>query len=316
MASFYLCDTVESLQTAIKALSAAPIVYLDCEGDDLGQSENGLAIISLGVFEPQPDDPEWSLSIFLVDILAFKDDKAEHIIPIFDMLQSDTVVKVVFDGRMDACKLLHGHNITLRRTVDLQIVDVTSRERRGEDIEKRLGRLKGTLPSREIEENGYLYRSVHRLNGLAPALMEHGIDVGPKIRLDHSKWMQRPLDVDYQHYAALDIRMISLLHKIFSELDLIGAEIEEQSARYLKLHTKGRPSPDDIYNCHGFLPLGVLKEVQPNADLATCTGCQRSLSPDCFPIKDKRKHVQSTACFVCRAAKIYHTFSKNWKKKK
>jgi exonuclease 3'-5' domain-containing protein 1 len=192
MASFHLCDTEETLQQAIKAVSKTPIVYVDCEGDDLGQSENSLAIISLGVFEPQPDDPEWSLSIFLVDVLAFKGDKAEHIAPIFDMLQSKDIVKVVFDGRMDACEFLHGHNVTLRRVVDLQIADVTSRERRGEDIEMHLERLRSSLPPREIEENGYLFTSVHRLNGLVSALIEHGIETGPKISKPRFPWTSCP----------------------------------------------------------------------------------------------------------------------------
>ncbi|CAG8616226.1 5007_t:CDS:2, partial [Acaulospora colombiana] len=280
--SFHLCDSVEKLQYVIHALSTTPVIYIDCEGNHLGQSEGSLSIISIGVIEPRQG--EWYLSIFLIDVLAFHDRGIEFLYPVFFILQSDAVVKVVFDGRMDASEFLHGYGIILRRVLDLQIADIVSRETKGETQTMQLNRLKSSLPRRELLKNECLFKSIHKLNGLVSALTEHGIMAGSKIKLDHSKWMQRPLDIEYQHYAALDIHMIVLLHTTLLEQGLINGAIEEQSARYIIQHAKARPASTDIYNSHGFLPLGILKQPNYCGKFLWCVGCRKFLAKDCFPM--------------------------------
>jgi exonuclease 3'-5' domain-containing protein 1 len=177
--SFHLCDNAEKLQIAIDAFSTASMVYLDCEGNELGQSEGSLSIISLGVIEPRQG--EWCLSIFLIDVLAFHGREIEFLYPILLILQSNAIVKVVFDGRMDASEFLHGYGILLRRVLDLQIADIVSREIKWETQTMQLNRLKGSLPRRELLKNEGLFKSVHKLNGLVSALMDHGIMSGSKI---------------------------------------------------------------------------------------------------------------------------------------
>lgn len=314
MASFRLCDNFDQLQIAIRTLSAASTIYFDCEGYELGHYEGRLAIISMGVLER--DQGEDRLSIFLIDVLAFRGKrKSKHLIPIFDIIRSDTIVKVVFDGRSDASELLHGSNVTLRRVVDLQVADITSREKRGETQEQRFERLRGLLPRREIEENKSLLRQVQRLNGLVPALLEHGVDVGPKIKIDHSKWMQRPLDTEYQRYAAEDVHLLLLLHRALLENGLINESIEEQSGRYVMQHAKERPSSLDIYSRHGFLPLGVLHDTKTSGSLVFCIRCHKTLPPNCFPAKNKSKRAQPTVCYVCRAVYLRDQWVQSWRKK-
>ncbi|CAG8781916.1 15757_t:CDS:1, partial [Acaulospora colombiana] len=168
-----MCDNFDQLQIAIRTLSAASTIYFDCEGYELGRTDGRLAIISMGAIEKEQGEER--LSTFLIDVLAFQGKrKKKQLIPIFDIIQSSTIVKVVFDGRSDASELLHGSNVTLRRVVDLQIADITSRKQRGETTLRRLERLRGFLPRREIEENASLLRQVQRLNGLISALVEHG----------------------------------------------------------------------------------------------------------------------------------------------
>ncbi|PVF93120.1 hypothetical protein CPB86DRAFT_768345 [Serendipita vermifera] len=310
--SFHLCDSVGKLQMAIHALSTASMVYLDCEGDHLGQSGGSLSIISLGVIEPRQG--EWCLSIFLIDVLAFHDRGIGFLYPIFFILQSDAIVKVVFDGRMDASEFLHGYGIMLRRVLDLQIADIVSRETRGETQVMQLNRLKSSLPRRELLKNESLLKSVHKLNGLVSALTEHGIMAGSKIKLDHSKWMQRPLDIEYQHYAGLDIRMIALLHTTLLEQGLINGAIEEQSARYIVQHAKARPSPNDIYNCHGFLPLGIINQPNYCGKFLWCAACRKFLAKDSFPPSAKGKKPDSL-CYVCRAVNVRYAWVQSWSKR-
>ncbi|CAG8616237.1 5008_t:CDS:2, partial [Acaulospora colombiana] len=82
--------------------------------------------------------------------------------------------------------------------------------------------------------------------------------------IDHSKWMERPLDSEYQRYAAEDVHLLLLLHNALLDKNLIGRATEEQSGRYVMQHAMERPSPVDIYSRHSFLPLGIVQGPQDN----------------------------------------------------
>jgi exonuclease 3'-5' domain-containing protein 1 len=168
-----LCSTPESLRAAVETLSGSSHVFLDCEGHTLGSVGGKLSLLSLGVVLDK--DGERRLSTFLIDTLAFQGPNSHHLIPIFDILRSEVVFKVVFDGRMDASELLHGHGVHLKNVLDLQVADILSREQRGEGIEKRLRRLAEFLPEDEIRRNRTQYLQVQKLNGLESALEEHGV---------------------------------------------------------------------------------------------------------------------------------------------
>lgn len=170
-----LCSTPESLQTVLQALSGQTHVFLDCEGKTLGEAGGKLSLLNLGVVNQNN-----RLQTFLVDVLAFERSNSRYLAPIFEMLRSEEVFKVMFDGRMDASELLHGHGVRLRNVLDLQVADVASRERRGESDNGRLQRLIGFLPQQEINRNRSLYLQVERLNNLDYATVEHGVPGGNK----------------------------------------------------------------------------------------------------------------------------------------
>ena len=56
----------------------------------------------------------------------------------FDILSSNSVTKVVFDGRMDFSALYHEQNVEVQNVLDLQLVDIDSRVIRGEDMSLQL----------------------------------------------------------------------------------------------------------------------------------------------------------------------------------
>jgi exonuclease 3'-5' domain-containing protein 1 len=179
-----LCNTPESLRAAFDAISGHTHIFLDCEGQTLGEVGGKLSLLDVGVV--QEEDSERRLSVFLIDVLAFQGPNSHLLVPIFDIMRSETVFKVVFDGRMDASELLHGHGVQLNNVLDLQVADVLSREKRGESVEGRLQRLVGFLRREEITRNRGLYLQVQKLNGLKWAMEEHGLrcnDNGCELRL-------------------------------------------------------------------------------------------------------------------------------------
>lgn len=173
-----LCNTPETLRAAFDAISGHSHVFLDCEGHTLGEVGGKLSLLNLGVVPGEGG--ERRPSIFLIDILAFQGPKSHHLVPIFDIMRSETVFKVVFDGRMDASELLHGHGVQLRNVLDLQVADILSREKRGESVQERLGRLVGFLRQEEITQNRSLYLQVQKLNGLKSAMEEHVFGINDK----------------------------------------------------------------------------------------------------------------------------------------
>jgi exonuclease 3'-5' domain-containing protein 1 len=175
MNPYTLCDTLELVDQAVRTLSQSSVIFLDCEGQVLGQTDGILSLIGLGVTHENMDG-DIELSIFLVDVLAFahNSDMALYLRPLFEILSSEAIHKVVFDGRMDASELLHGYGVQLRGVLDLQIADVMSRKKRAETLDKQLYRLLGFLGKHELLQNRNLYMYVHRLNSLQGALKEHG----------------------------------------------------------------------------------------------------------------------------------------------
>lgn len=116
-ASYVVCDNEHDLgqlktciQTVIKSASSEQkgIVFLDCEGRDLGRVGGRLGLVQLGIEN----------DIYLVDVIAFP----ETIPTVKDILENPVLEKVVWDGRSDYSELWHGHEIRIDPVIDLQLV--------------------------------------------------------------------------------------------------------------------------------------------------------------------------------------------------
>jgi len=310
--SYRVCSTVASLTAAVDVLSEHSHIFLDCEGRTLGLVGGKLSLLNLGVVD-DTEDGEQHLSIFVIDILAFQGARSHHLIPVFDILKSEEVFKVVFDGRMDASELLHGHGVQLLNVLDLQVADILSREKRGEDVDQQLQRLAGFLPKSELGRNPSFYYCVQKLNGMASAMREHGIEGGKKRDVDHSKWIKRPMNEASLLYAAEDICKIQQLYDVFVEEGYIDEEtLVQQSASYMYLHAKVRPIGGK-YQTPGLFPLAVFLKTPTDAP-TQCRGCERSLPETCFTRSAARGKTRKI-CFVCRAIDTNEQLCPKWRRK-
>lgn len=167
---FTYCDKEIDLLEATKSLQDSSILFFDCEGEDMGAQSGHLWLISLGTASPG------SQRIYLFDVLAIG---TEGLKPIFDILASKKIQKVVFDGRMDQSALYHEYGVTMQNVVDLQLADIKSRPRRGEKrgSKEQLDRLLRYIPRYEMDAHRGLYQKVQRLAGLGQAVREHKVKV-------------------------------------------------------------------------------------------------------------------------------------------
>jgi len=334
--SYTICNTTDTLDAALQILSLMDRVFLDCEGVGLGSEGGSLSIISLGaMMETKPNEPK-TLVVFLIDVPALHNRRTRKIMrnrKIKRILESKAIRKVMFDGRKDASEFFHGFGVELEGVIDLQIADIMSRSKRHEGIERQLGRLTLFVPEWEIIRNRAVYSRLTKLNGLDAALREHGIDVAPKrsmsinlrishnadviwTEIDHTKWLERPLDLVYVQYAVEDIQKIQILYDTFVKNGYIPAPgLDEKSALYIGQHYAGRPAVIDPYKSHGLLPLGIFHKGSIEGSIR-CPGCERELPSNCFTTRGKKKRHLSEMCLVCQAVECHEKYMKRWKQNK
>ncbi|KAG6884243.1 hypothetical protein C0993_012835, partial [Termitomyces sp. T159_Od127] len=241
-----------SIRKAFAVLNTSSIVALDCEGRDLGEVGGKLSLISLRTIRPAH-----CAQAFLIDTVRLK---GERLRPIYDILESTHVRKVVYDGRKDFSCLFHDRHVEIRNVVDLQLADIKSREIRGENDADRVMRLGQVVPRWELLRKPHLYNNIHKLSGMAKSAEEHlGLKIEMHaVKFDHSLWLERPLVAAQLLYAAKDVVMISDLYNAFDAAGYLYPQIFDDSSRYVSIWKDRRPAADDIFRNHGFLIFDIL----------------------------------------------------------
>ncbi|KAF8073306.1 ribonuclease H-like domain-containing protein [Lyophyllum atratum] len=294
---YELCDTTRAVNLALAVLKTFDILAFDCEGQSLGAVDGHLSLVALRTMRGPSVH-----KTFLFDILRLD---ANSLIPVYDILRSTSIQKVVFDGRKDYSSLYHDFKVDLHNVLDLQLVDVKSRTARGERTDQQMNRLeaimyKGVL----VGKSRPMYVKVHRLNGLLTAVKEHGVPVIEKPagqRFDHSHWMDRPLPVEYLQHVVEDVLLIHQLYNHFEGAGYLYSQISDDSARYVSIWKDSKPASSNMYRNHGLLPLDIIDHRNvAAASLGYCMSCERLLPKTCYT-KWLAHSAASRKCFVCRA---------------
>lgn len=121
---YVLCNDKLSLSKALTAVSVSSAIAFDCEGLQLGQLGGVLSLITIGVVSPASEAPPFIIDVTVLDKQTLR--------PLFDLLESSLLTKIVFDGRMDYSALYHEFGASLQGVLDLQLADIHSRSVRGE----------------------------------------------------------------------------------------------------------------------------------------------------------------------------------------
>ncbi|KAJ3758067.1 ribonuclease H-like domain-containing protein [Lentinula raphanica] len=312
---FVLCDDPISFYTALHVLQSSSAIVLDCEGLNLGTQHGQLSLLSLRPLFPSPSTPSQN---YIFDFLTLS---STLLPPLFTLLSSPSILKIVFDGRMDFSALYHGYSVELVNVLDLQLVDVASRFMRGERADctgKHRKRLGGCFGYGVVGRERAVFEKVHVLNGLGQCLVEHGCVARTegKKQVDHDIWTTRPLPLQHLHYAAHDVELIHILYSHFTLKNYIVPHIPVllyQSKLYVSLWSDAPPVPGDDYRSHPLLPLEIISAQSPTIDgllksttpSVMCKGCLRSLTLGSFPVVNTRDRVISEFCIVCYVLPIY-----------
>ena len=319
-----LCNTEDTLTTALPHLQGCNTLILDCEGLRLGERGGSLSLVTLRTTEPSP------VRTYIIDFVRLPRAALQ---PVFDVLRCSTVRKVLFDGRMDYSALYHEHGVELANVLDVQLVDVASRRTRGEGQPAQFRRLQRYLPYTDPYSNIEAYQQVHKLSGLNECVEEHNVTtltaaskgsgtfpgfqslcillIIASLLVDHTRWLLRPLPQSYLSYASADVALIHALYDKFMRLHYISLLFSSQSALYISMWKHHQPTSSESHLRHPLLPLGVLSAPNTSSRAMSCTLCGRELSETAFPARS-RNVVAERRCWVCRAVAAKNNNIRQW----
>ena len=173
--------TSEAFTQCVLELKRAKVIAYDCEGVRLSRTGK---ITLLQIAIPK--------KIFLIDVMTIGGKEVFTDGGLKDIIESEEILKLAYDVRMDSDALFHQHDVVLKNVLDLQLLDIAIRRAAGGIVEH--------LPS--------LSKTVsRRLTNVEILVCE---DLKKRVKNmytsveDGDLWARRPLIDDARRYAALD----------------------------------------------------------------------------------------------------------------
>ncbi|KAJ8603843.1 hypothetical protein CTAYLR_000287 [Chrysophaeum taylorii] len=311
-----LCNTAASVARACAAVGSRDVVSLDVEGRKLGR-DGPISLVQLATADG---------TAYVVDVVALG--AGAFVSGLKEILESERIVKLVFDCRTDCDALLAQFGVRVRGVRDLQLLEVMTR---CDDLDKQLSRLSPFLHHANVRGEQAIYKNVHRLSSLAYTMVEFEI-VGKWVEAkkatqqqfedNPSFWMERPLAPEALEYAAQDaLLLFELLDAMIVRRELpaeysvaADSRLETASSLYadLKRSQSQNVDADPKFN-HPLLPLFILDTIPRlpmEPPLLVCRGCQREFPEAVFSRKAIR--TRNTRCDVCRALDIREKTQRQW----
>jgi exonuclease 3'-5' domain-containing protein 1 len=173
--------TSEAFKQCVIELKQSKVIAYDCEGVRLSRTGK---ITLLQIALPK--------KIFLIDVMTAGGKEVFIDGGLKDVIQSEEILKLAYDVRMDSDALFHQHDVLIKNVLDLQLLDIAIRRASGNMVEH--------LPS--------LSKTVSRRLTNAEVLVCEDLKKRVKNMYtsieDGDLWARRPLSDDARRYAALD----------------------------------------------------------------------------------------------------------------
>ena len=193
--ALFFVDSVVQCQLCVDQLSTHKELAMDVEGVDLCRN-GAIALIQMCTFDGQ---------IVIFDIAALGQD-AFNLGGLKALLESQTVCKVIYDGRADADALYHRHGVQLQYAFDLQVQHALRYSSSNDRYVKGLQRClddSGVVP---LVDKLHVARQKDEGKRLFAKEMGGRPDV----------WMIRPLPNILIEYAACDVKYLLRIKALWS----------------------------------------------------------------------------------------------------
>ena len=181
--------TSEAFKQCVTELKQSKVIAYDCEGVRLSRTGK-ITLLQIAI-------PE---KIFLIDVMTAGGKEIFIEGGLKEIIQSEEILKLTYDVRMDSDALFHQHDVLLKNVLDLQLLDIAIRRAAGTLVEY--------LPS--------LSKTVNRRLTNAEILVCEDLKKRVKNMYtsieDGDLWARRPLTDDARRYAALDAWVLMKLN--------------------------------------------------------------------------------------------------------
>lgn len=169
--NYVYCDSPATFASGVWNLRQAQYVVLDCEGHDLGRANGCVTLICIGT--PLAEH------IFVFDVISPLLQRND-IDVLLNLLSDRSILKVVWDGRMDFLEIWATYGVALENVMDLQVAEVVSRKTvRGEGEADRLRRLQSSFVTTQLANGkGVKLDGLHAVVGLQKCWKECGFPAG------------------------------------------------------------------------------------------------------------------------------------------
>lgn len=201
-----LIDDHVSMASMLKDLKSpkTKTIAIDCEGINLGK-EGQLTLIQIATKKV----------VYIVDVLTLGNEVFEESLK--DILESERILKILFDCRKDSDALYHLYNVKLKNVFDCQVADIIIRRNfTGVMPTYVRGMSKVMIAYFNFSEDDLEYKSAGKL------LME-----------DPDIWGKRPLLPALVDYAAFDVAFLHALKDLMTEL--LNFELNMAMEKYLSV---------------------------------------------------------------------------------
>lgn len=207
-ATVLLVNTTARMERALWDLASHSALIVDCEGTDLGKNDTSLCLLQIKPFVKNSKQKQ--PTVYLFDVVAlggpvvFHHPASDAHVPrvtLANLLCSTSILKIVFDGRMDARALFREHNVQLTNVMDAQLLNVATAAKRGRALRFMPG-LMATLRY----TNKQFADQLDAPKQLVTAQFEN----------DPAAWRTRPLPDHFLEYAANDC---IALERVYTHLD-------------------------------------------------------------------------------------------------
>jgi len=268
---------------------------MDCEGKNLSRT-GPIGVLQVGTRE----------TCFVIDVCQLGTDVVA--VALKEVLEDESVVKLMFDCRRDSDAMLHQLGIRLRNVRDLQLKEIMCRHETAAEHRKSLSFL-----GKNVDREPHLYEHVYQLKGLRMCLGDWGIvdaatlatkkTVAKQFRDDPDFWLRRPLSTDAIDYAQQDVLSLFSLDE---QLPAVPEDDWKKASEAYESFFRDSAVADARFVEHGFLPLHVVPGIPPPrgalAAVQECCGCLRSLPSDSVPHRRSHSHY----CTLCYVIDVMH----------
>ena len=279
-----LKDALSELKISLKS-KRNNLLAVDCEGVRLSR-KGALTIITVAIKEKT-----YIFDVVKLGQAVFREGLGE-------MLEDESVEKLMFDCREDSDALWHQFSVKLNGVLDLQLLEIIYSREKSTAAQfnftvlgiRNIEKIKGFAHCLELYVQD---EDLMRMKNTGRQLLQH----------DHKTWQMRPLSDTLLEYCMVDtMGMFKLYDKLKRTYTKQQARLRVASKRYADM-LRSRPERlYDEFEKNAFLPLDIIPDDLgfPEFDLAdtVCTGCRRLFRRQEFNAMELNKEEQK--CRVCK----------------